>query len=480
MIKNLKKHIFNIVAGSIVGLLFPTAFILLDLNQLGESFTLKSILFVIDSQYIYTFSVYIFPIVFSVIAILFSKVLDGNKELLAANEKIKEEKKKAVMNDKLASLGVLAAGIGHEINNPLMILQTSAFSIGKKLKKNGFENIKVDEKLQLIKMMVQRIAKIVNGLQVLARMDDSKEEIVDVNKIIKLTTGTLENIFRQESVEINYELTTDNVLINGNLGKLQQIILNLVSNAKDAILEDKLAGTIVVETINYAGKVIIHISDNGSGIKKANLEKIFDTFFTTKSFGKGTGMGLSIVHSLVQELKAEISVSSEVGVGTKFSVTIDEDTTHLQATQHENTKKINMSSTVQDDLSGRVLIVEDERSIRNYLGDLLSSYGLNVDQVEDGLQAYNKQKTKDYDVILTDLKMPHMSGEELIKKVINEDKKDTPFIVLTGGNITEFDESEHDLIKTLSACYIRKPFEESDIYDALSAILSTSDAKDIE
>jgi signal transduction histidine kinase len=275
--------------------------------------------------------------------------------LLSANSKLEENQAQLVQSEKMAGLGQLAAGVAHEINNPVSFIMsniatlTEYVAVFKKLlaeyetvaraaQNGGFVNagvkdpleriarIREEEKLEDLlsdvdglldesKEGTRRVKDIVQGLKSFARMDESERKEANVNDCIEDTLKLVWN-------ELKYKCEVRRELgglphISCNPGQLNQVFMNLLVNAAQAI---PVKGTITVETKATDEHVVVRISDTGTGISRENLRKVFDPFFTTKPVGKGTGLGLSIAHGIIEKHQGTIKVESEVGKGTTFII----------------------------------------------------------------------------------------------------------------------------------------------------------------
>jgi two-component system, NtrC family, sensor kinase len=218
--------------------------------------------------------------------------------------------------EKMSSIGLLAAGVAHEVNTPLAVISSYAQMLQKQL--NGDE--KRAALLDKITRQTFRASEIVNSLLNFSRTSSTEFAEVDLNKIIHETLALLEHQFKTSQVNVQQELLPTLPLIDGNTGKLQQVFLNLFLNAKDAMAG---GGTLRVVTQNGDG-VRVTISDTGSGIAQEHIQRIYDPFFTTKNGGrdgrKGTGLGLSVTYGIIQEHAGKIQVESQVGEGTTFYI----------------------------------------------------------------------------------------------------------------------------------------------------------------
>jgi two-component system NtrC family sensor kinase len=244
------------------------------------------------------------------------------------------DRKQTIMSDKvietgrLASIGELAAGIAHEINNPVAIMVEEAGWIEDLL---GDSDQPSDDAAQEIARAVQQIRtqgerckEITHKLLSFARKTDPTARPLDVNELVEDVVGLLGQKTRYANVKVERRLEQGLPPVYASPSELQQVLLNLVNNAVDAIGHE--GGTVSVDTaLDSDGFVVLTVADTGSGIPAANLERIFDPFFTTKPVGQGTGLGLSICYGIVDKLGGRIGVESEVGAGTTFTIHLPAD-----------------------------------------------------------------------------------------------------------------------------------------------------------
>ena len=472
-----RNHFIYIVCGAggiVLGWLFPLVFILLDLTQLGENIGWEQISFVTRSQDIYLFSFIVFPFVFSTLFISFRKVLVSKKELVKTHELLKQEEKKAQLNSRLASLGVLSAGIGHEINNPLSILILNGELLEKKIMELELNEPLLEKRFATMKRSAERIDKIVQGLRMMAREEGDEKEVFDCHELLNKAIDMLCEIYQRSGVLVSKELKAESSKVSGSVVKFQQVIMNLLSNAKDSIIEHdpEEGGNIKISTINQSSEnILIIVRDNGMGISEENQNKIYDTFFTTKDVGKGSGMGLSISLSIIKEMSGEIYMESRLGKGAKFEISLPLCSSECE----DQTLEEMMASANLSKLHGRVLLVEDEVDIREAAESMLLEAGMRVVTAGDGVQALERLKREQFDAIVTDLKMPNMSGEELILNIINNTSLDsTPIIVTTGG---DFECSETDRKRICERIFklIPKPYNQCLLEEILEEILTKKD-----
>jgi two-component system NtrC family sensor kinase len=222
--------------------------------------------------------------------------------------------------EKLSSIGLLAAGVAHEVNTPLAVIS----SYTQMLTKHMRDDERLATVLEKITQQTFRASEIVNGLLNFSRTSGTEFTSVDLNALLRDTVTLLEHQFKTSQIRVETNLDPHLSRIHGNQGKLQQVILNLMLNAKDAMFGTPNA-TLKVATFNGAGRVLMRIQDSGGGIEREHLHRIYDPFFTTKTKPqegehKGTGLGLAVTYGIMQEHAGKIHVESELGVGTAFQL----------------------------------------------------------------------------------------------------------------------------------------------------------------
>ncbi|MBU4316475.1 MAG: two-component sensor histidine kinase [Proteobacteria bacterium] len=240
------------------------------------------------------------------------------------------DREKEMMNQqvietgKLASIGELAAGIAHEINNPIAIMVEEAGWIQDIIEDEKFENPEnkneLDRALKQINTQGKRCKEITHKLLSFARKTDSRIQQVNINNLVKELVGISAQRAKYSNVALETEYDENVLDLNISPSEMQQVLLNMINNALDAM--DKKGGKLTIATSNKENYVSIRIQDNGPGIHPDHLARIFDPFFTTKPVGKGTGLGLSICYGIINKMGGKIDVKSAVGVGTAFEILI--------------------------------------------------------------------------------------------------------------------------------------------------------------
>ncbi len=223
-----------------------------------------------------------------------------------------ELEQRLVQADKLSSIGLLAAGVAHEVNTPLAVISTYAQMLAKQVANDDQKSILLDK----IAKQTFRASEIVNSLLNFSRTSTTSFGDVDLNKVVRETMSLLEHQIQKVGVEVKLDLADGLPPVHGNAGKLQQVFLNLFLNARDAM---DGGGVLSVRTWAEESGARVDVSDTGHGISPEHIQRIYDPFFTTKGTRKGTGMGLAVTYGIIQEHKGSIEVSSRQG-GTRFQL----------------------------------------------------------------------------------------------------------------------------------------------------------------
>jgi PAS domain S-box-containing protein len=365
----------------------------------------------------------------------------------------KQTELQLMLADRMASVGTLAAGVAHEINNPLaavianldMALQ-DVIELGHQI---ALPADLLDE-LRDARLSSDRVREIVRDLKLFSRTQEERYGAVNVEKVLESTLRMASNEIRHRAKLVKQYGGVPRVIANES--RLGQVLLNVIVNAVQAIPEGNyLNNEIRVRTFVEGDNVVITIRDTGSGIPADVQRRLFTPFFTTKPVGVGTGLGLAISHRIVTAMHGTITFDSEVGKGTVFRITLPVAAPTVQPI----TQKLPMTALASR--RGRVLVIDDEESlgqaIRRYLAhdhdvEAVTSARVALDLLAAGAR---------YDVILCDLMMPQITGMEVHDTVAKLDAKQADRIVfVTGGPFTE---SARTFFETTSNQRIEKPFD---------------------
>jgi signal transduction histidine kinase len=234
-------------------------------------------------------------------------------------DELEDSHNRLLLSDKLASIGLLTAGIAHEINNPLFVITGYLDVLDEALRGGPVQPEELQEIANKLNTASQSIVKLVSGIKTFARIDETAPTPIDLNSAIRGSLNLVSFLYKQENIELQNHLSAGSPMIMGNIGKLQQVLMNLFSNAKDA-MESSDKKVITVATREDNGQVFVEVADTGCGIDAGHLDRVFSRAYTTKPVGKGSGMGLDLVRKIVREMEGSIGVESEVSKGTTFRI----------------------------------------------------------------------------------------------------------------------------------------------------------------
>jgi PAS domain S-box-containing protein len=342
--------------------------------------------------------------------------------LIGTDQDITETKELAarlVFSDRMVSIGTLAGGVAHEINNPLATISANLTMLAETR-----EDAATREALQA----VERIRNIVRGLMAFGRVDENQRQPLDVDHILELAIGMTSNEIRHRARLLKQLGGPPHV--NANEARLGHVFINLLVNAAEAIPEghaDRHEIRVTTRT-DGAGWAVVEIADSGAGIPREVQHRIFDPFFTTKPVGKGTGLGLSIAHGIVRSLGGDITFRSEPGKGSTFSVALP------PSSDKPRRRAPSDQPRITGERRGSVLIVDDEVLFANSLRRLFAAEH-QVTVVNSGRDALEKLKAGErFDVILCDLMMPEITGADVHAALVEHAPEQAERIIfITGG-----------------------------------------------
>jgi len=397
-------------------------------------------------------------------------------ELKSSYQDLQATQQRLLQSEKLAAVGLLISGIAHELNNPLTgVVGWTQFLLGQDLPSP------VRTHLTTVNDQAQRATRIVQNLLTFSRQHRPEKSSVSLNQVVENTLALRAYELRVNNIQVHRELDPALGLIHADQHQLQQVILNLIINAEQAILQDPAGGSrngtqvpgsgpggnLRVETRAEASGtthgVLLTVADDGPGIPSDLLKKIFDPFFTTKPIGQGTGLGLSISYGIIEEHGGRIWAGSVPGIGASFHIFLPCETVAV-----EEPEPAELTEAAPSEATYRVLIVDDEESVRELLTAVLESDSLAVQTAATGEEGFERATQSRYDLIVTDLKMPGLSGGMFYDRLSSSLLEQTPrFLFMTGDVLGH--ETQKLLERTGSAC-ILKPF---DIYQSRDLIRQT-------
>ena len=315
--------------------------------------------------------------------------------------------------ERLASIGTLLGGVAHELNNPLSAVL--GFTELLLMQERPHEE---REDLETIRREAERMAKIVTDLRLLARdtqeQSEGRRERVDLNDVVQHVLRTRAYSLRTRNVVVHAELAPDLPAVLADRGQIEQVVLNLVVNAEQSLALATGDAVLSVRTRATAAGASLQVADNGPGIPASHLERVFDPFFTTKAPGEGTGLGLSLAHTIVSEHGGQIRVDSRPGEGAVFHVDLPRAAGRAGA---ETGAELDEAVVVPL----RVLLVDDEDAVRRVVARFLRRRGHHVDEAAEGRAALDLIEAARggdrYHVIVSDLRMPGLGGDELLARL---------------------------------------------------------------
>ena len=373
-----------------------------------------------------------------------------------------------LLADRLTSIGRLASGVAHEVNNPLAYVMLNLELLQRKiatLPEEAQEAVgDVATVMRDVLGGVDRVRRIVRLLSAFGRGDEERIEPVDVN-------GALESAREIAAIQLRHHarIVHDyqaNALASANAFRLGQVFLNLLVNAADAVGEGGESNEIELRTyIDGAGRVVVEVKDHGVGIPKAIQARIFDPFFTTKAVGKGSGLGLSVCHAIVTSFGGEITCESELGKGSTFRVSLPA-ASRVMSPILEKAAPSHAPAVHR----GRVLVVDDDPFVANAVAHALDQHDVVI--ASGGREALARCRTEPFDCIVCDLMMPETSGIDVVEALRQEGGGlDRRVLLLTGGAVTD---AARASISSLSNVVLEKPIETRKLRDEVARIIASA------
>ncbi len=405
-------------------------------------------------------------------ALVLFKDVTEEKEQEAERQRIETQMQRA---QKLESLGVLAGGIAHDFNNLLVGIVGNA-DLALLLAPAGSP---IQQALIKIKMAGGRAAELTRQLLAYSGKKEGVQiEAVDLNPLISELKNLLE-VSISNYVSLDMVLSVDLPLVRGDLSQITQVLMNLITNASEAIGERPgsimiATGTVVLDSdecarwrtswdVSEGVYVFIDVSDTGCGMSASTCEQIFEPFFTTKATGRG--LGLAAVAGIIRSHRGAIEVHSELDAGTTFRVLLPAAPgARLEASQTDT-----INPNVEGLAAGEILVVDDEQHVRDVLSDMLETFGFEVETAADGTEAIDifRESPDSFCAVILDMAMPKMGGAETLR-ALREISSDIPIIICTGYNEDQTFEG------TGPSAFLQKPFRLATLISTLEGALGRS------
>jgi len=390
---------------------------------------------------------------------------------------------KLLQTEKMAALGQLVSGIAHELNNPLTSIQGYAqLLLGRRSASD-----RAGDALR-ISQEAERAGRIVKNLLLFSRETKSERRAVHLNDVIERTLSLRAYELKLENIEVELALDPGLPQTLADAAQLQQVVLNLIVNAEQAIVagreEETCNGRILIRTRRLAGdRLAMEVSDDGPGISPEIVARIFDPFFTTKPPGVGTGLGLSIVYGIVQEHGGEVSVDSLQGCGATLTVELPalsasgfdfagEET----AIERRTAAVAPLQALERTAAREHILIVEDEPTVAELIADVMAEEGHRVDTLLDSREALGRLEERKYSLVICDLKMPYVDGPGLYRALVRRDNPMQHRVLFVTGDT--MGPRTLEFLKSSGLPYLAKPFRVEELKEAVRQAIAAVPASE--
>ena len=380
---------------------------------------------------------------------------------------------------KMESIGQLAAGIAHDFNNMLTIIQGHSSSL---LARPTLPPEVVDS-VQAVYFAAERAAGLTRQLLMFSRKNVMQTELLDLQKVVGNMSKMLERLLG-ETITLEFQPAVENSFVQGDCGMIEQVVMNLSLNARDAMPRGGRL-TIGVETVDidaifiethpqaHVGRFVrLRVSDTGIGMDSATLNHIFEPFFTTKDVGKGTGLGLATVYGIVKQHEGWLEVNSEPGKGSTFDVFLPASDKVPALAQEEAVSAAPVAGG-----SETILIVEDEPVLRSMARDILEECGYRILEASSGKEALDvwNQRANEIDLLLTDMVMPDgISGADLVEKL--QASQPRLKVVFTSGYTAN--EVNQTMLARTRASFLAKPYTHAELAKTVRDCLDQNNSRD--
>ena len=380
-----------------------------------------------------------------------SAIVRDMTERKRTEAELRRQREALYQTEKLSTMGTVLAGVAHELNNPLTAVTGYA-----NLLRQDLAGTPSAARAENIAHAADRCASIVRNFLALARRHPPERQLVRLNDIARDTAELLAYHLRVDSIEVGLNLAEGLPVLWADPHQLHQVVVNLVTNARDELRKAPLPRRLTLRTRADAarGRVCLDVEDTGPGISAEIRDRIFEPFFTTKPVGQGTGLGLSLCHGIVEGHGGTLSLVSEPGHGAIFRVELP-----VVTPPATTGKRAAEAAPVVTGM--RILVVDDERLVLQLLGEMLGADHHTVDTVGDGTQALERLRRTSYDLILSDVRMPYLDGPGLYRAL----ERRLPdlcrrFVLMTGDVLSA---EIQTFLEQTGVPGLSKPFDRSEV-----------------
>ncbi|HMV32426.1 MAG TPA: response regulator, partial [Gemmatimonadales bacterium] len=366
--------------------------------------------------------------------------------------------------EKMSAIGQLVGGMAHEINNPLAsILVNMELLVGEAKDPAQLES------LQAIKVEADRAAQIVRNLLTYVRGQGSERAVVDLRDAVRGALALRRNQLLSQQIEVSADLPAEPVLVWGNTINLQQVLMNLLVNAEQAIRGSRGRGHVWIRLAAGEHLATIVVDDDGPGIPLEFTSRIFDPFYTTKPEGEGTGLGLSVSAGIIADHNGKIAAAERPGGGARFVVELPLSLAQPATAAVQDRPRPPLPAPASGARRGRILLVDDEPDIRRSISKFLTRTGWQVDLADSGEEGLRLLEEGEYEVVLCDLRMPGMSGHEFYRHLQAHEAPAVQRLIFMTGDVLSPEASR--FLAEAQRPVLSKPFALRDLMDVLAQVV---------
>jgi len=359
--------------------------------------------------------------------------------------------------EKLSFVGTFISGVAHELNNPLGVV----LGFSQRLQKNKGLPSQILSDLKIIADESKRSAEIVKNLLEVSRNQKLPKENIFMANPLRKALDMHYYHFKESGIKVDLDLPDDIPMVLGNATQMEQVFVNIILNAYQAMKKDDTRGNFFKCAISASGgQVITTFFNSGSTIADDSVNKIFNPYFSSKDMGEGTGLGLFVSHKIVEDHGGKMWVEIINNQGVKFFVSLP-----VSSRVHEQSHNPNIGNLIK--LGMKALVIDDEKNILEWFRRTLSDVKISVMTAENGEIAVDLIKANEYDIIFSDIKMPKMDGFELVAWLKTNKPQHLNKLVITTGVI---DDSIIDYCKAYDCECLVKPFVEQKVFETISAV----------
>jgi PAS domain S-box-containing protein len=381
-------------------------------------------------------------------------------EQRAAEEQMARQREALYQSEKLSALGALLAGVAHELNNPLSVVVGHA-----QLMKETAEDPRIVQRAEKIGNAADRCSRIVKSFLAMARQRAPERRPVDLRDIVQATLDVTGYSLRTANIEVKLDIGPDVPPVCADSDQLNQVVSNIIVNAQQAMMEVSGPRVLTIRG-RYDAKhdeVRLSLADTGPGIPDEIRSRIFEPFFTTKDIGEGTGVGLAVSHRIVEAHEGRIRVDSRLGQGAVFTLV-------LPASAEAAPEPAQSRESAAGCPAASVLIIDDEPDVAQMLADILTAEGHKVVTADSGERALDFIAGQDFDVILSDVRMPKLDGPSLYATLEHRNPallRRTAFV--SGDTLSP---SARVFLERVRRPFIEKPFNLEEVRDLIRQVLA--------